>query len=68
MSITASAVNYSSNIDQTTESSSRLHAAKTQRKVSNIASDEDIMENDYMFVMLWNLSVISHLIFPQCFV
>ena len=29
-------------------------------------SDEDIMENDYMFVILWNLSVISHLIFPQC--
>ena len=30
-------------------------------------SDED-MENNYMFVMLWNFSVISHLIFPQCFV
>ena len=28
-------------------------------------SDADIMENNYMFVMLWNLSVISHLIFPQ---
>ena len=25
------------------------------------------MENDYMFVMLWNLSVTSDLIFPQCF-
>ena len=36
-------------------------------KVSNIASDEDIMENNDMFVMLWNLSVISHLIFPQSF-
>ena len=27
---------------------------------------EDIMENNYMFVMLWNLSVISHWIFPKC--
>ena len=24
------------------------------------------MENNYVIVMLWNLSVISHLIFPQC--
>ena len=30
-------------------------------------SDEDILENNYMFVILSNLSVISHLIFPQCF-
>ena len=29
-------------------------------------SDEDIMEKK-MFVILWNLSVISLLIFPQCF-
>ena len=43
-----------------------LHTGKSQKKVSTIASDEDIMENKYMFVMLWNLSVISHLIFPQC--
>ena len=43
-----------------------LHTGNTQKKVSNIASDEDIMENNYVFVMLWNLSVISHLIFPQC--
>ena len=39
----------------------------TPKKVSNTVSDEDIMENNYMFVMLWNLSVISHCIFPQCF-
>ena len=44
-----------------------LETGNTQEKVSNIASDEDIMENNYMFVMSWNLSVISHLIFPQCF-
>ena len=25
-----------------------------------MASDEDIMGNNYMFVMLWNVSVISH--------
>ena len=31
----------------------------------NIASNEDIIENNYMFGMLWNLSVISHWIFPQ---
>ena len=36
-------------------------------KVSNIASDEDIMDNNYMLVMLWNLSIISHLIFPMLF-
>ena len=41
-----------------------LYTGNTQKKVSNIASDEDIME---MFVTLWNLSIISHLIFPQCF-
>ena len=41
-----------------------LHTGNKQKKVSNIASDEDIMEN--MFVILWNLSVISHVIFPQC--
>ena len=43
-----------------------LHTGNTQKKVSNIVSDENIMENNYMFVMLWNSSVISHLIFPQC--
>ena len=43
-----------------------LQAGNTQKKVSNIAS-QDIMENYYMSVMLLNLSVISHLIFPQCF-
>ena len=32
-----------------------------------LTPDEDIMENNYMFVILLNLSVICHLIFPQCF-
>ena len=41
-----------------------LHTGNKQEKVSNIASDDDIMENNYMFVMLWNVSVISNLIFP----
>ena len=36
-------------------------------EASNIASNEEIMENNYMLVMLWNLGVISHLIFPQYF-
>ena len=49
------------------EQLAHLHTGKTQMKVSNIASDEDIMENIHMFVILWNLSTISHLIFPQCF-
>ena len=49
------------------EQLTHLHTGNTQKKVSNIASDEDIMENNIMFVMLWNLSVISHLICPQCF-
>ena len=44
-----------------------LHTGNTQKKVANIASDEDIMENNYMFFMLYNLSVISHWIFPHCF-
>ena len=43
-----------------------LHTGNTKKKVSNIVSDEDIMENNYMFVILSNLSIISHLIFPQC--
>ena len=47
------------------EQLAHLHNGNTQKKVSNIASDEDIMENNYIFVMLWNLSVISHLIFPK---
>ena len=33
----------------------------------NIASNEDIMENNYIFVMLWNLHDIGHLVFPLCF-
>ena len=36
-------------------------------EASNIASDEDIVENNYIFDVLRNLSVISHLVFPQCF-
>ena len=50
------------------EQLAHLHNANIQKKVSNIASDEDIMKKDYMFVILWNLGVISHLIFSQCFV
>ena len=49
------------------EQLAHLPTGNTQKKVSNIASDEDIMENNYMFVMLGNLSVISPLIFPKCF-
>ena len=49
------------------EQLAHLHTGNTQKKVSNIASDEDIMENTYMFVILWNLIVISHLIFPDFF-
>ena len=49
------------------EQLAHLHTGDTEKKVINIASDEPIMENNYMFVMLWNLSVINHLIFPQCF-
>ena len=41
-----------------------LPIGNTQKKGSNIVSDEDITENNCMFVMLWNLSVISHLVFP----
>ena len=43
------------------EQLTHLHTGNTQKKVSNMTSDEDIMENDYMFVMLWNLSVIRHI-------
>ena len=44
-----------------------LHTENTQTKLQTKRSMEDIMENDYMFVMLCNLSVISQWIFPQCF-
>ena len=37
------------------EQLAQLHTGNTQKKVSNIASDEIIMENNYVFVMLWNL-------------
>ena len=48
------------------EQLTHLHTGNTQKKVSSIASDENIIENNYMLVMFWNLNVISHLIFPQC--
>ena len=48
-------------------SSSFIYALKYTDEASNIAFDEHIMENNYMFVTLWNLSVISHWIFPQYF-
>ena len=35
-------------------------------EASNIASNETLRKNNYMFVMLLNLSVITHWIFPQC--
>ena len=34
------------------EQLAHLHTGNTQKKVSNIASDEDIVENNYKFVML----------------
>ena len=34
------------------EQLTHVHNANTQKKVSNIVSDEGIIENDYMFVML----------------
>ena len=39
------------------EQLAHLHTVNTQKKVSHRASDEDIMENNYIFFMLWNLSV-----------
>ena len=51
------------------EQLAQLYTGNTQKKVSNKASDEDTMENNYIFVMLSNLSVISHFDFPKmcCF-
>ena len=49
------------------EQLAHLYTGNTQKEVSNIAYDEDTIENNYMFVMLWNVSVITHLILPQCF-
>ena len=49
------------------EQLAHLNTGNTQKKVSNIPSDEDIMENNYLFGMLWNLSVIGHWIFRNCF-
>ena len=48
-------------------SSSFVYTLKIHR-ASTIGLDEEIIENNYIFVMLWNLSVISQWIFPQyCF-
>ena len=44
-----------------------IHVRKIHRRKLQTASDENIMENNIMFVMLWNLSVISHIISPRCF-
>ena len=49
------------------EQLAHLHTRNIQKKVSNIVLDENIMENNNMFGMLWNFSVISHWIFPHCF-
>ena len=46
------------------EQLSHLYTENTQMKLQTVF-DED-MENKYMFVMLWNLCIISHWIFPQC--
>ena len=46
-------------------SSSLIYILEYTDEALNIASDEYIIENNYMFVMLSSLSVISHLIFPQ---
>ena len=45
------------------EQIAHVHTGSTQNKVSKEAFDEDLMENNYIFVMLWNLSVTGHLIF-----
>ena len=45
------------------EQLAHLHTRNTQKKVSNIVPNEEIMENNYnnkLFVMSWNLSLISH--------
>ena len=44
-----------------------LYTEKYTDKASNIAFNEDIMENNCMFVMLWDLRIISHWIFPRYF-
>ena len=40
-------------------SSSFIYTLKIHSEASSVALDEDIMENNYMCAMLWNLSVIS---------
>ena len=47
-------------------SSFLIYILEIHRGRFQTGSDVDSMENDYMFVMLWNLSVISHMIFPKC--
>ena len=49
------------------EQLAHLHAENIQTKLQTGEASEDIMENNYMFVMLWNLRVISQWIFPQSF-
>ena len=49
------------------EQLAHLHTGNTRKKVSNIATNKDIMENNYMVVMLLNLSIIIHLIFRNAF-
>ena len=43
-----------------------LHTENTRVNLQT-AFDEDVMENNCMFVVLLNLSIISHWIFPQFF-
>ena len=47
-------------------SSSLINILQIQRQSFKHSIQEDIMGNNYIFVMLWNLSVISQWIFPQC--
>ena len=48
-------------------SSLLLYILQMKLKNKNIASDENIMGNNYIVIMWWNLSVISHLIFHKAF-
>ena len=48
-------------------SSSFIYTMNYTDEALNIVFDEDIMENNYIFVVLWNLSVISHWIIPEYF-
>ena len=48
-------------------SSSLIYIPKIHRRSFRYSSDDGIVESNSMFVILWNLSIISHWIFPQCF-